>query len=78
MASATPTHDTGRIRDVEPATYTAGQVSVITGLATPTIYEIAREDPARLGAVRFGRAVRFRRAVIDRLVHGDDESRPSA
>ena len=51
--------------------YLVGEVAEITGLAVPTVYEIARENPERLGVVRFGRSVRFRRDVIDGIVEGE-------
>jgi len=50
------------------AHYTAREVAQLTRLAVPTVYELARREPDRFGAVRYGRAVRFRRAAIDRLV----------
>ena len=49
---------------------TAAEVAQLTGLATPTVYQIAREDPKRLGAERFGRAVRFARPIVERIVRG--------
>ena len=53
------------------AFYTADEVARILRLARPTVYEIAREEPARLGAETFGRrCVRFRRATIDAIVNG--------
>ena len=67
MASASPTEPTAR-----PAFYDADEVRTILRLAKPTVYEIARTDPQRLGAVHFGRAVRFRRSVIDRIAHGEN------
>ena len=56
--------------EVRPEFYTADEVRIQLKLSLPTVYEIAREDPKRLGAERFGRAVRFRRLVVDRLVRG--------
>jgi excisionase family DNA binding protein len=53
--------------DTEPKFYTAGEVAQILRIAQPTVYEISRKKPARLGAVRWGRSVRFSRAVIDRI-----------
>jgi predicted DNA-binding transcriptional regulator AlpA len=56
---------------VEPLTYDIGAVSTVTGIPRPTIYEHARRDPSRWGVIRFGRAIRFRRDAIDRLVAGE-------
>ena len=49
----------------------ADEVARLTGLAKPTVYQIAREDPKRLGAEYFGRSVRFARPIVERLVRGD-------
>ena len=57
--------------DVEPAVYTAAEVAQLLRLAQVTVYESAREHPTRFGVVRFGRAVRFRRVAIDRIVEGE-------
>jgi excisionase family DNA binding protein len=48
----------------------AKEVARLTGLALPTVYEIARTNPKRLGAEKFGRGVRFKRHVIQRIVGG--------
>jgi hypothetical protein len=61
----------GTDSDARPAYYRAKYVSRVLDLALPTVYEIAREDPERLGAETFGRrCVRFRRRVIDELING--------
>lgn len=50
----------------------ASDVARILNVAKPTLYEWARNDPERYGAVRVGpRCVRFRRVVIDRLIGAD-------
>ena len=56
-----------------PLTYAIGDVETITGFRRPTIYEHARRDPRRWGVVRVGRAMRFRRDAIHRLVDGHDQ-----
>ena len=58
--------------DVEPAFYTAAEVAKMLRLAQVTVYESGREHPIRFGVIRFGRAVRFRRAAIDRIVDGEE------
>jgi excisionase family DNA binding protein len=50
--------------------YRVQDVEAILDIARPTIYELARRDPELLGAVRFGRLVRFRREVVDGLATG--------
>ena len=62
----------------EPATYDAGVVARILGIAKPTVYEFARVEPDRFGVIRFGRAVRFRRFVIDRLARGGGDAQPDS
>ena len=57
--------------DVAPRTYDISAVSIVTGIPRPTIYEHARRDPRRWGVVRVGRAIRFRREAIDRVVAGE-------
>ena len=57
--------------DITPRTYDIGAVEIVTGIPRPTIYEHARRDPDRWGVIRVGRAIRFRRDAIDRLVAGD-------
>ena len=52
--------------------YTAREVAELTRLAVPTVYELAKREPDRFGAVRYGRAVRFRRDAIDRLIGGGE------
>jgi excisionase family DNA binding protein len=56
----------------ESATYTAADVAAILGIPRSTVYERARLEPERLGVIRLGRSVRFRRTVIDAFVRGDD------
>ena len=68
MASTLPIEPTSpRSTEPEPATYTADDVSVILGIALPSVYERARVEPERLGVIRLGRSVRFLRSAIDRL-----------
>ena len=43
----------------------------VLNVPVPTLYELARKDPARFGVVRLGRSVRFRRGAIDRIVRGE-------
>ena len=50
------------------AFYVAAEVGEKLRLSTPTVYEMARRNPDRLGAVYFGRAVRFRRPSVQRLL----------
>lgn len=65
--------DDGSERRVDRRLYVVGEVAKKLNLATPTVYEIARKNPELLGAVRFGRSVRFRSAVIERIVDGVPE-----
>lgn len=67
MISITPVNDGA----LHTQFYTADEVALLLRLAKPTIYEHARQDPTRFGVLRFGRAVRFRRNAIDRLVAGE-------
>jgi len=50
-----------------PKPYRAEHVATLLGVSPITIYEHARRDPDRWGVIRIGRAVRFRRPVIDRM-----------
>ena len=51
---------------------TAREVSLRLRLPLPTLYEFSRRDPSRFGVLRFGRTLRFRRAVIERILSGDE------
>lgn len=64
MAAADPTAEPPRL-------LRAAEVARALQIALPTVYEISRETPERIGTVRLGRCVRFRREAIDRLVHGE-------
>ena len=57
--------------DVETDVCLAPEVAKRLKIALPTVYQAGREDPIRFGVVRVGRAVRFRRTAIDRIVAGD-------
>jgi excisionase family DNA binding protein len=50
--------------------YIAEEVAEILRVGVPTVYEWSRLNPEAIGAFRVGRAVRFRRNVIDGLVNG--------
>lgn len=50
--------------------YRAPYVSKILDIPLPTLYEMSRRSPERLGAIRLGRSLRFRRAVIDAIADG--------
>ena len=52
--------------------YTASEVASLLRVGVPTVYEWSRERPTEVGAFRVGRAVRFRRRVIDELVTGTE------
>jgi len=65
---AAPHLDTSAHDHTPPASpYRAEEVAHRLGVATPTVYEHARRDPERWGVIRVGRAVRFKRVVIDRM-----------
>lgn len=51
--------------------YRATEVAQRLGIAEPTVYEHARRDPRAWGVIRIGRAVRFRREVIDARARGE-------
>ena len=63
---------TRRASDVAAAFYRAHEVSLILAIPVPTVYEISRTKPQALGAIRIGRIVRFRRAVVDRIAAGEE------
>jgi excisionase family DNA binding protein len=67
MASSAPSN-------TNPATparpYTAEEVAGILRVGVPTVYEWSRATPDLIGAFRVGRAVRFRKHVVDELVDG--------
>jgi len=62
--------DSAQVHGPRPL-YRADDVARLLRMARPTIYEISRETPDLLGAVRLGRSVRFRPDVVDALVRGD-------
>ena len=51
--------------------YTAGEVAKLCRLAPATVYEFAKREPDRFGVVKYGRAVRFRKSAIDKLINGN-------
>ena len=51
--------------------YSAREVSTILAIPLPSLYQLARNDPSRLGAIKLGRTLRFRQSVIERLVNGE-------
>ena len=48
------------------------EVAELFDVAKPTIYEHARNDPEKWGVVRVGRAMRFRRDVIEAMIDKGD------
>lgn len=76
MATAPITRNRVTHSEINREAYKARDVGLILDLPLPSVYEIARRDPERLGVIRFGRSLRFRRAVIEKLIAGE-EARPT-